>query len=70
MVVALVSDSGTPGISDPGFYLVRACVKENLDVNILPGASAMLTALVGSGLPTDKFTFYGFLPKSEKKKNN
>ncbi|MBW2992102.1 16S rRNA (cytidine(1402)-2'-O)-methyltransferase [Candidatus Woesearchaeota archaeon] len=67
--IALVSDAGTPGISDPGFYLVRHCVKNRIKVIPVPGASALLAALVCSGLPTDKFTFIGFLPKKEKKKD-
>ena len=61
--IALVSDSGTPGISDPGFYLVRECVKHNIKIIPVPGANAALSALISSGLPTDKFTFYGFFPK-------
>lgn len=63
----LVSDAGTPTISDPGFKLVRACRKNNIQVISLPGASAVVTALAGSGLPTDKFLFVGFLPKTEPK---
>lgn len=61
-VMALVSDAGTPGISDPGFLLVRACLKENVDVECLPGATAFVPALVNSGFPTDRFIFEGFLP--------
>ena len=60
--VALVSDAGMPGISDPGFLLVRGCVGRGLPVECLPGPSAFVTALVGSGLPCDRFYFYGFLP--------
>ncbi len=61
--VALVSDAGTPGISDPGFRLVRRCLEEGISVEVLPGATAMTTALIGSGLPTDRFIFLGFPPK-------
>lgn len=60
--LALVSDAGTPGISDPGFLLVRECVKNNIPVECLPGPTAFVPALVNSGLPNDRFTFEGFLP--------
>jgi 16S rRNA (cytidine1402-2'-O)-methyltransferase len=60
--IALVSDAGTPAISDPGFLLVRECIKENLKVETLPGATAFVPALVNSGLPCDRFCFEGFLP--------
>lgn len=60
--VGLVSDAGTPGISDPGFLLVRECLKAGVEVETLPGATAFVPALVGSGLPSDKFFFEGFLP--------
>jgi len=60
--IALVSDAGTPAVSDPGFKLVRECIKEGLKVESLPGASAVLTALTVSGLPTDKFLFVGYPP--------
>jgi 16S rRNA (cytidine1402-2'-O)-methyltransferase len=59
---AIITDAGTPGISDPGFLLVRACVEEGLTVECLPGATAFVPALVNSGLPNDKFVFEGFLP--------
>lgn len=60
--MALVSDAGTPGISDPGFLLVRECLKNNLKIECLPGATAFVPALVKSGFPTDRFVFEGFLP--------
>ena len=60
--MALISDAGTPAISDPGFLLVRECIKNNIEVECLPGATAFVPALVNSGLPSDKFFFEGFLP--------
>lgn len=62
MRIALISDAGTPAISDPGFLLTRACVENNIEVDCLPGATAFVPALVNSGLPNDKFVFEGFLP--------
>jgi len=59
---AVISDAGTPGISDPGFLIVRACIEHNIPVECLPGATAFVPALVNSGLPNDKFVFEGFLP--------
>ena len=59
---ALISDAGTPAISDPGFLLTRACVQHNIEVECLPGATAFVPALVNSGFPNDKFVFEGFLP--------
>ncbi|WP_282134960.1 16S rRNA (cytidine(1402)-2'-O)-methyltransferase [Seonamhaeicola maritimus] len=60
--IALISDAGTPAISDPGFLLSRACIENNIDLECLPGATAFVPALVNSGLPNDKFVFEGFLP--------
>ncbi|MCT1901794.1 16S rRNA (cytidine(1402)-2'-O)-methyltransferase [Oceanobacillus sojae] len=66
--IAVVSDAGMPAISDPGSELVQAAIREGLDVIVLPGANAALVALVGSGLPAQTFTFYGFLPRKKKDK--
>ncbi len=63
--IALISDAGTPAISDPGFLLVRACVEKDVEVECLPGPTAVIPALAVSGLPTDKFVFEGFLPQKK-----
>jgi 16S rRNA (cytidine1402-2'-O)-methyltransferase len=63
--VALISDAGTPGISDPGFLLVRTCLEKEIEVECLPGATALIPALVNSGFPTDRFSFEGFLPQKK-----
>ena len=63
--IALVSDAGTPGISDPGFLIVRECVKNDIEVQGLPGATAFVPALVASGLPDERFCFEGFLPQKK-----
>lgn len=65
--MALVSDAGTPGISDPGFLLTRACLQEGIQLECLPGATAFVPALVKSGFPTDRFVFEGFLPHKKGK---
>lgn len=66
--IALVSDAGTPGISDPGFLLIRSCIQNNIEVECLPGATAFVPALVKSGLPSDHFIFEGFLPPKKGRK--
>lgn len=65
LTIALISDAGTPGISDPGFLLVRACAENDIDIECLPGATALIPALAVSGLPTDRFIFEGFLPQKK-----
>jgi len=64
-IIALISDAGTPAISDPGFLVVRQCVENGIDVECLPGATAFVPALVASGLPNDRFCFEGFLPQKK-----
>lgn len=64
--IALVSDAGTPGISDPGSVIIRRCIEEGIDFEVLPGATALTTALIYSGMDTSQFLFVGFLPKGEK----
>jgi len=66
--IALVSDGGTPAISDPGFFLARACIEANVEIQTLPGAVALVPALVNSGFATDKFIFEGFLPHKKGRK--
>lgn len=66
--IALVTDAGTPGISDPGFLLVRECIRAGIEVECLPGATAFVPALVNSGLPSDRFLFEGFLPVKKGRK--
>jgi 16S rRNA (cytidine1402-2'-O)-methyltransferase len=68
LTYALISDAGTPAISDPGFLIVRECVKNNIEIECLPGATAFVPALVLSGLPCDKFVFEGFLPHKKGRK--
>ena len=63
--IALISDAGTPSISDPGFLLVRTCLEKGVEVECLPGATAFVPALVNSGFPSDRFCFEGFLPQKK-----
>ena len=69
MQVAIISDAGTPGISDPGFLLVRECIKSKIEVETLPGATAFVPALINSGFATDRFIFEGFLPQKKGRKS-
>ena len=66
--VALISDAGTPGISDPGYLIVRTCIHNNIEINCLPGPTAFVPALINSGIPCDKFIFEGFLPVKKGRK--
>lgn len=66
--VALISDAGTPGISDPGYLLIRTCLQNNIEIETLPGATALIPALIDSGLPCDRFCFEGFLPHKKGKR--
>lgn len=68
--ISIVSDSGTPGISDPGFYLIREAVKNNIQIIPIPGPTASIAALISSGFPTNEFQFYGFISKKEKAKKD
>lgn len=68
-ITALLSDAGTPGISDPGFLLVRHCIQQNIPVECLPGPTAFVPALINSGLPCNEFSFYGFLPQKKGRKS-
>jgi 16S rRNA (cytidine1402-2'-O)-methyltransferase len=65
LIIAYISDAGTPGISDPGYLLVRTCINAGIDIECLPGATAFVPALVNSGLPADRFIFEGFLPQKK-----
>lgn len=65
--LALISSAGTPGISDPGYLLIKSCIKKSIPIECLPGPTALIPALVSSGFPIDEFTFIGFLPKKKKK---
>ena len=66
--VALISDAGTPGISDPGYLIVRTCIQNNIEIDCLPGPTAFVPALINSGFPSDKFIFEGFLPVKKGRK--
>ena len=64
--VSIVSDAGTPSISDPGYKLIKECIKQSIDYTLIPGPSSIVNAIVMSGLPSDKFSFFGFMPKKSK----
>ena len=66
--ISLISDAGTPGISDPGFLIVRTCIESEIEIECLPGATAFVPALINSGIPSDKFVFEGFLPVKKGRK--
>ena len=68
--IALISDAGTPGISDPGFLLIREAIEKNISIISLPGATAFVPALINSGLPCNEFSFYGFLPQKKRQANS
>ena len=68
--IALASDAGMPGLSDPGYHLIKKCIENGIDTEVLPGPSAAISALVISGLPTDSFIFQGFLPRKKKERQN
>jgi 16S rRNA (cytidine1402-2'-O)-methyltransferase len=68
--IALTSDAGTPGISDPGYYIIREVINEGLSVEVIPGASAVLCALIASGKPTDRFIFEGYMPRKKQARLN
>ena len=67
--ISLISDAGTPGISDPGFLIVRTCIESEIEIECLPGATAFVPALINSGIPSDKFVFEGFLTSKKRQKN-
>ena len=69
-IISIVSDAGTPAISDPGYRLIKLCSKLGIEYTLIPGPSSVISALIMSGLPTDKFSFYGFIPKKRVNKKN